>query len=176
MTRKRHSGRTPVLSAKLVSELETVLIGGSTIKDACQYVGIGESTYYKWMELSRSIADGEDNPRLPPSPRKRKKEGETVYQSRQREYEALMAQLETFAPRMDKARATMRVNAVAIVQDAALNGQWTAAAWLLERSDPENWGRRVIDQHTDNDIRIQVVRKATEVKPPESADDEESER
>jgi len=46
----------------------------------------------------------------------------------------------------------MRVEAIAIIRTAAQEGHWQAAAWLLERSDPDQWGRRVVTQEGRVDI------------------------
>jgi hypothetical protein len=40
------------------------------------------------------------------------------------------------------AEAEAEARAVANVQLAAQQGQWTASAWMLERKHPERWGRR----------------------------------
>jgi hypothetical protein len=65
------------------------------------------------------------------------------------------------AERVEKARATAQVRAVAIVSRAA-EEDWRAAAWFLERSDPLNWGRpvrRVVSSADDEDLAV----PATEV-------------
>lgn len=33
-------------------------------------------------------------------------------------------------------------NQLALIQNAAINGTWTAAAWLLERRKPQQWAQR----------------------------------
>jgi hypothetical protein len=40
------------------------------------------------------------------------------------------------------AEAEAEARAVANVQLAAQQGQWTASAWMLERKHPDRWGRR----------------------------------
>ena len=40
--------------------------------------------------------------------------------------------------------AEFEIVAVATIRSAAANGSWRAAAWLLERWNPEDWGRRVV--------------------------------
>lgn len=54
-----------------------------------------------------------------------------------------------------QAEATAERVMVAAVMEAAKNGEWRAAAWWLERRDPQNWGRRQ---------RIEVT--AEEEEPP----------
>lgn len=47
----------------------------------------------------------------------------------------------TFRAAVEKAEAAARIRMVGIVAQAATR-TWTAAAWYLERSDPQHWGRR----------------------------------
>lgn len=47
----------------------------------------------------------------------------------------------TFATAMRKARADGDVAMVAVINSAAEDGQWRAAAWMLERRNPQQWGR-----------------------------------
>jgi hypothetical protein len=47
-----------------------------------------------------------------------------------------------FKEALEKARADAEVAALAKIQKAASDGAWQAAAWYLERSWPEKWGRR----------------------------------
>lgn len=42
---------------------------------------------------------------------------------------------------VESARAQAIVRNVKLIQDAATNGTWQAAAWWLERSQPHMWGR-----------------------------------
>ena len=47
-----------------------------------------------------------------------------------------------FREAVKEAEAEAEARAVANVQLAAQQGQWTASAWMLERKHPERWGRR----------------------------------
>lgn len=47
-----------------------------------------------------------------------------------------------FKEALEKARADAEVASLAKIQKAASEGAWQAAAWYLERSRPEQWGRR----------------------------------
>ena len=49
-----------------------------------------------------------------------------------------------FAVALKEAESKGSVAALAKIQKAATDGQWQAAAWLLERRDPENFGRRQV--------------------------------
>lgn len=43
-----------------------------------------------------------------------------------------------------------------MIEDAAHNGTWQAAAWKLERRYPEQYGRQVTDNQHSGDITITV--------------------
>lgn len=47
-----------------------------------------------------------------------------------------------FREAVENARATAEVRNIAMIQQAANNGTWQAAAWYLERTAPNRWGRR----------------------------------
>lgn len=50
----RPSKLTPELQDKLV---EVFRIGQTSIEDACAYVGIGTTTYHRWMQENREFRD-----------------------------------------------------------------------------------------------------------------------
>lgn len=47
-----------------------------------------------------------------------------------------------FFDECEKARAKMEVGMLAVISNAAIKGQWQAAAWKLERIFPERYGRK----------------------------------
>jgi len=107
------------------------LIGaGNYTIRACQAVGIGRTTYDDW--LRRGEAD----------------EGqgvESIYRS--------------FRGDIKKAESDSIAKNVALIGEAAKK-EWQAAAWLLERKYPKEWGRRIelgVDESN-------VVRLLTEIK------------
>ncbi len=53
-----------------------------------------------------------------------------------------------FLARLKEAEGSCEQSLVAFIYKAAQGGQWTAAAWLLERKFPQRWGavRREIPQ------------------------------
>ncbi len=91
------------------------LASGCYRETAAQHAGIGVSTFYRWMEQGE--ADVEQNKNTP-----------------HRElWEAI-----------NKAEADAEVQAVALIRKAAMQPRsWQAAAWLLERKKPDQWGRRI---------------------------------
>lgn len=50
-------GRKPLDYEKYLPQLETVLTGGATIKDACAYVGISHETYFQWVKAYPDFSD-----------------------------------------------------------------------------------------------------------------------
>jgi hypothetical protein len=47
-----------------------------------------------------------------------------------------------FREAVENARAAAEVRNIGLIQQAANNGTWQAAAWYLERTSPARWGRR----------------------------------
>ena len=82
---------------------------GNYAKVAAEMAGIGETTYYRWLEEGQ-------------------KEGAPkIYRE--------------FWESIKRAEADAEVAAVALIRQAANNGTWQAASWLLERKHGERWGR-----------------------------------
>ena len=130
-------GRKPTkLDDERVTALLTALRGGNYFEHACAYANIAPSTAYRWIERGETeqsrLAQG-----LDPDPQ------ETVY-------------LE-LCNAIQKARADAIVANVTIVQQAARNGTWQAAAWWLERSMPNQYGRRLqAEVRTTNELDADI--------------------
>jgi transposase len=56
-----------------------------------------------------------------------------------------------FREAIEKARAAAEVRDIALIDKAAANGSWQAAAWKLERRYPQRWGRVVRTEVTGAD-------------------------
>lgn len=56
-----------------------------------------------------------------------------------------------FAHEIKEAEGAGRVQLIAKIQKAANDGNWQAAAWMLERRDPQNYGRTMRTQVTGAD-------------------------
>ena len=132
------------LSPTILSDLVQVLADGNYIATACQYVGIGESTFYEWRargqsEVERLAMQGLD--------------GESMaYEACSGDaVEALDRCPEPFDPdewpfvvfsyQTERARARAEVDTLRLISKAADNS-WRAAAWFLERTKPERYGLR----------------------------------
>jgi len=118
----RPTDLTPQVQAKIVQ----AIVGGNANVVAAAYAGIGESTYYAWLDRGRKEVT-----RLASSPWARPRATEMPF-------------LE-FLEAIEKAQADAEARNVALIAKAAQDGTWTAAAWWLERKYPERWGRK--DRH-----------------------------
>jgi len=112
----RPSKLTPETQQSIINALNS----GNWIETAANYAGIATATLYNWLdrgrlERERIEVDEEPNP------------NETQF-------------LE-FLEAVEKSRSNAQVRAVGLIQKAAIDGTWQAAAWFLERSDPQRWGR-----------------------------------
>lgn len=65
----------------------------------------------------------------------------------------------TFRDAVEKAENVAEARATTLVVKAAYEGQWTAAAWWLERRRPEQYGKRL---SVDVSIRDEIARMAAE--------------
>lgn len=117
-------GRESKMTEKALKDLEGALQTGAPIRDACTYAGIDDSTYFLWMAIGGALAEGRSHKKAPKDEVARKRYTD-------------------FFERMKKAQVTARINALAVINFAA-SEEWQAAAWLLERTDPENFARRSI--------------------------------
>jgi hypothetical protein len=119
------------LKAKLSEELITTVMSeiseGCSYVNACQMSGLDESTFHKWKKegdlLLKQLEDNENNG-----------ESKTALTKR----EKILVQ---FVQSLVLARATGISRNVRRINNAA-DYHWKAAAWLLERMDPENFGRK----------------------------------
>ena len=106
----RPTKMTPETTEKLVKALRL----HATHRLACQYAGISEGAFYKYMKLGQAdIEAGEATPFV------------------------------EFVKAIKEAEGTASVAALAMIEKAASEGNWQAAAWKLERRYPREYGRRV---------------------------------
>ena len=67
-----------------------------------------------------------------------------------------------FLQSVKKAEELFKQTNIAIIQQAAKDGTWVAAAWLLERKHPEEFGRRQVLEHSGNIVgNITIVRPSS---------------
>lgn len=116
----------PERQARIVEALQQ----GNYIETAARYAGITPAGMYKWInrgnaERSRVSEGGEPNPTETP--------------------------FVEFVEAVEKARSQAEIRNVGLIQKAAVDGTWQAAAWFLERSYPKRWGRSDRLEHVGAD-------------------------
>lgn len=121
---KKHTGRKPLHESdpEIIKRLIEALRSGNYIDDACNYAGIAESTYYLWMDRGRQEKARIDAGQ-PADPTE-------------------AAWLDIYSE-VQRARSEAVVRNVHLIQAAARGGTWQAAAWWLERTRPDKFGRRL---------------------------------
>jgi hypothetical protein len=84
-----------------------------------------------------------------------------------------------FSEAIKEAEGRAAVGWLAKIEKAANDGQWTAAAWKLERRYPNDYGRTVVDHGNKNDEPFSVEVKARDYRagltpflPPDDATDD----
>ena len=67
-------------------------------------------------------------------------------------------QYKRFLADIDHARAAARLERVVVIRNAGQQGDWKAAAWYLERTEPGKWGQTTrVTVKGDADQPLQVV-------------------
>jgi transposase len=97
------------LTADLTEQITKLISEGNYVEVACSAVGIGKTTFYRWLEAGDSAQSG-------------------IFRD--------------FWNAIKKAEAEAETKYTGVIKDAANTGNWTAAAWWLERRYPERWGKR----------------------------------
>ncbi len=105
--------RPTKLTHEVSEKIVRAIRAGNYPEVAARHAGVHPSTYYRWME--RGALEGEapeDDP------------------------------YRHFRSEVDRAIADAEAAEVGLVVKAARDGDWRAAAWLLERRFGDRWGRR----------------------------------
>ena len=113
--------RPTKLTAEVSEKIVRAIRAGNYPEVAAGHAGIHAATYYRWMERGELEGDApEDDP-----------------------YRQFRAEVE-------RALADSEAAEVGLVVKAARDGDWRAAAWLLERRFGDRWGRheRLEQLHT----------------------------
>ena len=118
-------GRPCSLNASMLARTKKICEVGAPAKRIAEYLGINEATFYRYKNQGRELF-------------------ETVKKSQRTEQEQLFVD---FYRIVSFARVETYRQMVKIVQDAAhdkeYGGTWTAAAWWLERTYHEEFGKKV---------------------------------
>ncbi len=97
------------LTDQLIEKACEHIRAGNYAVVVCQYLGIDETTYYRWMKTAEKNADENKN---------------SIYRQ--------------FYQSIKRAEAEAELRNVTIIQNAA-KGTWQAAAWYLERKHKDRW-------------------------------------
>lgn len=136
LIQKIHPDRDETYGDRLISALKA----GSFFDDACSYAGVSKSGAYEWLARGRAARELQEE------------KGE------QHELPADERIYLDFAEAVEKARAGAVVANLAVIRTAAQNGQWQAAAWWLERTSPEKWGRHQRPAAGEEEITTEAAR------------------
>lgn len=155
---------TPELQLKIIERLST----GATIKATCDSVGIGISTYYRWLEIGNAYLSDEPHERMPRKVADRVAFGEFGEAVTRAVASGMITAAECFyngmQPSETKSVMTETVEETRLrkVKDTDgkiveepytykrkiirkttthAPGDWRAAMEYLARRDPENWAR-----------------------------------
>lgn len=107
-------------SKKVHKTIVTAIKKGNSITDAGLLAGLGKDTIHDWL------SKGRHNPEL---------------------YEEFAALAKDIQIAQAERRAA-HVEAIVTVGTSQQPGTWQASAWYLERTDPENWGRKDKIEHS----------------------------
>lgn len=106
---------------KVVMLLEA-LQDGNYVETACLYANLAPSTVHRWLQRGNNE-------------KKRQAAGQSA--------DPIESQYIELCEAVEKARAEAIVANVSAIQQAARTGTWQAAAWWLERTMPNQFGRRI---------------------------------
>ena len=128
------------LTAATIALLEKNMKLGAPMADVFAASAVARSTYYRWMSIGRTLAEGDlVHLDIPEPPKRRAGESDRKYNKRVRRHEEGLKLYVTLYEKMQKAAVSLRIKMVAVIRSAALNGDWRAALAFLERRDPDNW-------------------------------------
>lgn len=162
VVKAKRGGPPHLLNARILQNFVNALASGNYITAACEWVGVKQVTYYHWLnrgekELERVNLSGVDAEQivseaiavdLPDDPEEAKK----VMNSTKGIADLFNWCPDPFLPdewkfvlfrvMTSRARGEAEIRALTLIQRAANEGSWQAAAWYLERSHPDKWGKR----------------------------------
>lgn len=116
------TGRPSKATDEVFKKITDAVKAGVWIEQAAHLASIHPSTLYDW------VSKGE-----------RAREMEEITGKAMSDADLRLAE---FSESLKRARAEAEARNVSLIQKAAQDGTWQAAAWYLERSAPQRWGRR----------------------------------
>jgi hypothetical protein len=127
-----HGNGYTIAATKYTPKVHKIIVDtvkkGNSLRDAGLLAGLGKETLETWLYNAKTMPE---------------------------KYPHFVK----LAADIDQARAERRIKAVeniVTVGDSQQAGTWQANAWFLERTDPENWGRKDKIEHVNETPRTQV--------------------
>lgn len=115
------SGRRTACTPELTKEIADLITQGLSNKDACAIVGISQTSYHNWINRAELELE-------------RLKESKTRLRKREKPFIEFLEAIKKAIPDRKKEL----INRIA----RHSHQYWQAAAWLLERLHPDEFGRR----------------------------------
>lgn len=152
----RPIGRRGLLTEKVIGDITRAIAAGAFFKDACRHAGVHEATAYRWLELAEADEPVARPDERPPDLKKRVDRWRLACE---------------FRDATEKAQADAKVAALARIQKAGRGGDgrapiWQADAWWLERTYPDEYGRRRVEvtggPQGSDPVRVSIDRDSIE--------------
>ncbi len=142
------AGRSSKLSLPRLKMLLQIIGGGNFVKTACEFAGIGVSTFDGWRERGDMEMDRVRNlPRVDYDAimdqflEKPNNSVDHMWEHRPRQFNAVEWPYVVATLHTRQAQSAAEMRALGVI-NAAFAEDWHAAAWFLERTKPERYSRR----------------------------------
>ena len=137
-----------------ITRLLDALAAGHFVDEACQYAPIHKSTYYRWLQQGEALEE-------------KVKQGGTLT--------AEETKISELCDSLKKAEVAGQNAALDTIREAIRGGTWQAAAWWLERTNPQQFGRKVQAEVTGRISVDDLERRMLELIGDDSTDIQEIE-
>jgi len=127
--KRRKVGRPTIFNEEKAAKLYNLIKAGNYIETASAVAGINKDTFYEWVKYGCRLKEG------------RKKKNKNITPEDMQFIE--------FSDAVEEALAIAEARDLKRIDDAAEN-DWRAAAWKLERRNPQRWGVRPQGEMTLN--------------------------
>jgi transposase-like protein len=141
---KKRVGAPSILTDELQQKLCSLLSIGTSIEDACTECGISDSTFHKWKQRALE-----------------KKERKYLQFLQAVDKAKVQSKLKCLITMDKQANGANAVYKDGKLVKPAIEADWRAAAWLLERRFPQEFGKR--DQ-----VKVHEAEKGEDFNPPGS--------
>lgn len=148
----RPSGRPSRLNPRTATSLVNSISGGAYVTTACQFSGIAKASYGLWRRRGEAEIERVRALELDPEEILQNtmvdEEGKSYSVAQMMSlpapepFEQLEWNYVCFYMHTEKALAVSEIRNLSLIQAAAGDGHWQAAAWILERKYPDRFGRR----------------------------------